>query len=198
MSKQFETFKGDVGDLFTKTSPTLEAGRLGMSYEDFKNTNSFGRDLSDLDDGFDLVKEGDVKTLTLEEMGIAPPSPTEVGQASAAAKTPSLLDKITDPSTYTTKAAEIASQAPGAIVTSVGTQLAMNAIAGTPDYSYLQSSGSFAPQFVSTDYGAVQQGLTPIANNGFIDSIVAYDALGQQSGGYGPSQLYSQRLGAFG
>jgi len=41
VSKQFETFKGDVGDLFTKTSPTLEAGKLGMSYEDFKNTNSY-------------------------------------------------------------------------------------------------------------------------------------------------------------
>jgi len=33
-----------------------------MSYEDFNKTNSCGRGLSDLDDGFVLVKEGDVKT----------------------------------------------------------------------------------------------------------------------------------------
>ncbi len=196
VSKQFETFKGDVGDLFTKTSPTLEAGKLGMSYEDFKNTNSFGRDLSDLEDGFDLVQEGDVKTLTLDDMGIPTSSTGVVDQAAATAGTQqSLLQKVTDPQTYIQGAKDAIKDAPGAIVTSVGTQLAMNAITGTPDYG-TASYGSYAPQFASQDYGAVQQGLTPVASDGYQDMVFAYDALGQQSGGYGG--LYKQRLGAFG
>ena len=65
---------------------------------------------------------------------------------------------------------------------------------GTPDYAGGPSMGAYTP-FVSTDYGAVQQGLTPIPNDGYQDMLFAYDALGQQSGGYG--NLYKQRLGAF-
>ena len=195
VSKQFETFQGDVGDLFTKTSPTLEAAKAGMSYEDFKNTNAFGRDLSDLDEGFDLVQEGDVKTLTLDEMGIPTSSTGVIDQAAAVTGTQqSLLQKVTDPQTYIEGAQNIAREAPGAIVQGVGTQLAMNAIMGTPDYADGASMGYYTP-FASTDYGAVQQGLTPVPNDGYQEMLFAYDALGQQSGGYG--NLYKQRLGAF-
>ena len=107
----------------------------------------------------------------------------------------SFLQKVTDPQTYIQGAKDAIKDAPGAIVASVGTQLAMNAITGTPDYDTGPSFGSYAPQFVSQDYGAVAQGLTPMANDGYQDMVFAYDALGQQSGGYG--NLYRQRLGAF-
>jgi len=200
VSDQFKVFQGDVGDLFTKTSPTLEAGKLGMSYEDFKNTNSFGRDLSDLDEGFDLVQEGDVKTLTLEEMiGVPTTSTGVVDQAAAAVAgaKPSLLDKITDPQTYIQGAKDIATEAPGAIVTSTGTQLAMNAIMGTPDYSAGTSGGYYTP-FASQDYGAVQQGLSRMEDPVWSQQLFDYDALGQQSGGYGAYQTYGQRLRGFG
>jgi hypothetical protein len=196
VSDQFKVFKGDVGDLFTKTSPTLEAGKLGMSYEDFKNTNSFGRDLSDLDDGFDLVKEGDVKTLTLDDMGIPTSSTGVVDQAAATAGTQqSLLQKITDPQTYVQGAKDIITETPGAAVKSVATQALTSLIMPPDGYSPAPSFESYAPQFASQDYGAVQQGLTPMATDGYQDMVFAYDALGQQSGGYGG--LYKQRLGAF-
>ena len=196
VSKQFETFKGDVGDLFSSTSPTLEAGKLGMSYEDFKNTNSFGRDLSDLDDGFDLVKEGDVKTLTLDDMGIPTSSTGVVDQAAATAGTQqSLLQKITDPQTYVQGAKDIITETPGAAVRGVATQALTSLIMPPDEYAAASSYGSYAPQFVSQDYGAIQQGLTPMATDGYQDMVFAYDALGQQSGGYGG--LYKQRLGAF-
>jgi hypothetical protein len=99
-------------------------------------------------------------------------------------------DKLTDPSSYIDPVVEGVTQIPAAALTQYG----LNAIMGTPDYD-TSSYGSYAAPFQSQDYGAVAQGLTPMANDGYQDMMVAYDALGQQSGGYGG--LYRQRLGAF-
>ena len=114
--------------------------------------------------------------------------------ATAEAPKRSLLDKYTDPQTYIEGGQQFVREAPGAVVKAAGTQLLVNAAMGTPDYAGGPSMGAYTP-FVSTDYGAVQQGLTPIPNDGYQDMLFAYDALGQQSGGYG--NLYKQRLGAF-
>jgi len=119
-----------------------------------------------------------------------------VDQAAATVGTQqSLLQKITDPQTYIQGAKDIITETPGTALKGVATQGLQSLIMPPDDYSSAPSFGSYAPQFVSQDYGAVAQGLTPMANDGYQDMVVSYDALGQQSGGYGG--LYKQRLGAF-
>lgn len=209
VSKQFETFKGDVGDLFTKTSPTLEAGKAGLSFGEYKEFMSKPQTLSEfkaskspLDFQQSPLSEPVPSTeslLDLPKNPAGPMSPVVDPSKVVTADNKNFLaragDKLTDPSTYVDPVVEGVANVPAAALT----QYSLNAFMGTPDYSSLQGSGSFIQQFQSGDrFGAVAQGLTPIANDGFIDSIVAYDSLGQNSGGFGPSQLYSQRLGAFG
>ena len=203
VAKEFETFQGNVGDLFTKTSPTLEAGKA-QYLETMQTTSGVDKSLLDPTDGYEIrdLTDEDIYRYGTADLNADPTNMPSVPQeapvpevATAEAPKRSLLDKATDPQTYIDGATQIARETPGAVVKSVGTQLAMNAIMGTPDYAAAPSYGSYAPQFVSQDYGAVQQGLTPMATDGYQDMVFAYDALGQQSGAYG--NLYKQRLGAF-
>jgi hypothetical protein len=203
VAKEFETFQGSVGDLFTKTSPTLEAGKAKY-LETMQSTTGLDKNLLEPTDGYEFreLTDEDIYRSGTADLNADPtnmptiPKEAPVPEAAAVeAPKRSLLDKYTDPQTYIDGAAKMARETPGAVVTSVGTQLAMNAIMGTPDYATAPSFGSYAPQFASQDYGAVQQGLTPMATDGYQDMVFAYDALGQQSGAYG--NLYKQRLGAF-
>lgn len=204
VAKEFETFQGNVGDLFTKTSPTLEAGKA-QYLETMQTTSGVDKSLLDPTDGYEVrdLTDEDIYNFGTADVNADPTNMPSVPQevpvtaevATAEAPKRSLLDKATDPQTYIDGATQIARETPGAVVKSVGTQLAMNAIMGTPDYAAAPSFGSYAPQFVSQDYGAVAQGLTPMVDDGYQDMVFAYDALGQQSGGYG--NLYRQRLGAF-
>lgn len=196
LSKQFETFKGDVGDLFTKTSPTLEAGKAGLSFNEYEEYMSKPQTLSEFKDS----------KLDFQQSPLTEPIPSSKSLLGLPQEGP--MSPVIDPSDVasagekgffgraTEGATKIVQEAPGKIVTSTGTQLLTNAISGTPDYAASPSFGSYVSQFASKDYGAVQQGLTPIATDDYPDMLVAYDALGQQSGGYG--NLYKQRLGAFG
>lgn len=195
VSDQFKGFKGDVSDLFTKTSPTLEAGKR-MAFEQSASILNDPTGIADNYGVADLQPTVEVPTTSEYIPADASPQTSIQGAKDIAVEAPkrSLFDKAKDPQTYIDGATQIARETPGAVVTSVGTQLAMNAIMGTPDYAAPRSTGYYSP-FMSQDYGAVAQGLTPIPNDGYQDMVFAYDALGQQSGAYGG--LYRQRLGAF-
>lgn len=244
MTKQFETFKGNVGDLFTKTSPTLEAGKAAYQKQvqdllDF-DPSSYDTDILDPQ----KLASGDIKApslldarnapldplnptvgsqATLPVDTIKPPSITEytdpafditqpamdlpktpttnllsntpAGTVPASAGTASakqgFFAKLSDPQSYIDPITEGITEVPGAVIT----QKAMNMLTGTPDVPEYFASYQ-APTFSSGDtYGAVSQGLTSMGDDGFKDMTVAYDALGVGGGGgYGPSQLYSQRM----
>ena len=195
VSKQFETFKGDVGDLFSSTSPTLEAGKLGMSSNEYEEYMSKPQTLSEFKDS----------KLDFQQSPLTEPIPSSKSLLGLPQEGP--MSPVIDPSDVASagakgffdKAAEgvkdIITETPGAALKGVATQGLQSLIMPPDDYSSAPSFGSYAPQFVSQDYGAVAQGLTPMANDGYQDMVVSYDALGQQSGGYGG--LYKQRLGAF-
>jgi len=207
VSKQFETFKGDVGDLFTKTSPTLEAAKAGLSYEDYQEYLTKPQTLDEFKEAKGLIPELEQSPAThsvpsgeslldlpenrlkgdMSPMDIATPAAKKGFFEEAYAK-------YSDPQTYIEGGQQFVREAPGAVVKSAGTQLLVNAAMGTPDYAAGSSMGTVS-QIIPTDFGAVQQGLTPLPNDGYQEVVVAYDALGQQSGGYG--NLYKQRLGAF-
>tara|TARA_R110002020_G_scaffold158164_2_gene341226 strand:- start:4287 stop:5345 length:1059 start_codon:yes stop_codon:yes gene_type:complete len=207
VSKQFETFKGDVGDLFTKTSPTLEAAKAGLSYEDYQEYLTKPQTLDEFKQAKGLIPELEQSPAThsvpsgeslldlpenrlkgdMSPMDIAPP-------AAKKGFFEGVYDKYSDPQTYIEGGQQFVREAPGAVLKSAGTQLLVNAAMGTPDYDAGPSMGVVS-QIIPTDFGAVQQGLTPLPNDGYQEMLFAYDALGQQSGGYG--NLYKQRLGAF-
>lgn len=212
VSDQFKVFKGDVGDLFSTTSPTLEAGKAGLSFNDYQEYMSKPQTLSEFKEAKGLTPELDFQQSPLTEPIPSTESLLDLPQQSTgpALSGPmnpvidpsdvanrSFLDKAADPQTYIQGAKDIATEAPGAIVKSTGTQLAMNAIMGTPDYSAGTSGGYYTP-FASQDYGAVQQGLSRMEDPVWSQQLFDYDALGQQSGGYGAYQTYGQRLRGFG
>tara|TARA_R100000951_G_scaffold23892_1_gene20115 strand:- start:9821 stop:10870 length:1050 start_codon:yes stop_codon:yes gene_type:complete len=195
--KQFETFQGDAINLFNTTSPTLEAGKLGMSYDDFKNTNSFNRDLSDLKDGFDpnnLVQEGDVKTLVLDEMGV-PKSNITVGTGGledisaeiASTETPSLLSRGF--TSAKDNLFEGVTKAPASVVTTAITNKAMGAGEVDPYYS-ITPVAQFDSSYALA--GAVEQGLTQGPDPLWSQQLFDYDAYGGGQGGY--SNVYANRM----
>ena len=203
VSKQFETFKGDVGDLFSSTSPTLEAGKnvaemdrvlkdSGMTIE--QAAPSYEKDFRPVE-----IKQDTAAFMSSPvDAGVAQTAQADKGSFMDSLLKPSkpleeqtFMERLTTPANYGNALATGVTQVPASLLT----QSLIGAVQGTPDYATEPSYGSYAPQFASQDYGAVAQGLTPMVNDGYQDMVFAYDALGQQSGGYGG--LYKQRLGAF-
>ena len=194
VSDQFKGFKGDVSDLFTKTSPTLEAGKR-MAFEQSASILNDPTGIADNYGVADLQPTVEVPT-TSEYIPADPTNMPSVPQEAVTAEAPkrSFFDKATDPQTYVQGAKDIITETPGAAVRGVATQALTSLMVPPDEYAAPRSTGYYSP-FMSQDYGAVAQGLTPIPNDGYQDMVFAYDALGQQSGAYGG--LYRQRLGAF-
>ena len=193
---QFKTFKGNVENLFTTTSPTLEAGKLGMSYDDFKNTNSFNRDLSDLKDGFDpnnLVQEGDVKTLVFDEMGV--PKSDIIGTGGLkdiAAEVVSTENTSLLSRGYTSAKDNLfkgVTEAPGAVVTTAIVNKAMGAGDQEPYFGNTRVADFDSSYAIS---GAVAQGLTQGPDPLWSQQLFDYDAYGGGQGGY--SNVYANRM----
>ena len=185
VSDQFKGFKGDVSDLFTKTSPTLEAGKR-MAFE---QSASILNDPTGIADNYEVA---DLQP-TVEVPTISEYIPADASDVASAGNR-SFFDKAKDPQTYIQGAKDIVVEAPVNAMKGVTTQALTSLMAPPDEYTAPRSTGYYSP-FMSQDYGAVAQGLTPIPNDGYQDMVFAYDALGQQSGAYGG--LYRQRLGAF-
>jgi hypothetical protein len=199
VSKQFETFRGDVGDLFTKTSPTLEAGKAGLSFKDYQEYMSKPQTLSEFKEAKGLTPELDFQQSPLTEPIPSTESLLDLPQQSTLSGPMNpVIDPSEEPQTYIQGAKDIATEAPGAAVKGAATQALTSLIMPPDDYSSAPSFGSYTPQFASQDYGAVQQGLSRMEDPLWSQQLYEYDALGQQSGGYGAYQTYGQKLASFG
>lgn len=223
--KQFETFRGDVGDLFNTTSPTLEAGKniaemdaalkdSGMTIE--QATPSYQDDFSPFDTKQNIEDPfgygGPSPTVaTPPDTAAVMSSPVDVGATQAAeASRGSFMDSILNPAKpleeqtfverLTTPANYGNALATG--VTQMPAALATQSLLGAVQDDSLYdvgATGGYVPQFQSQDYGAVAQGLTPMQDPVWSQQLFDYDAFAQQfGGGYGAYQTYGQRLRNFG
>lgn len=219
VSDQFEVFRGDVGDLFNTTSPTLEAGKAGLSYSDYQEYMSKPQTLTEFKDSkldfqqsplTDPVPSTE-NILDLPQQSTGPMSSVDVGATQAAeASRGSFMDSIlnptkpleeqtfverlTTPANYGNALATGVTQMPAALAT----QSLLGAVQDDSLYD-VGATGGYVPQFQSQDYGAVAQGLTPMQDPVWSQQLFDYDAFAQQfGGGYGAYQTYGQRLRNFG
>tara|TARA_R110002050_G_scaffold259125_1_gene398511 strand:+ start:234 stop:1349 length:1116 start_codon:yes stop_codon:yes gene_type:complete len=226
VSKQFETFKGDVGDLFSTTSPTLEAGKniaemntalkdSGMTIE--QATPSYQEDFSPFDTKQtvpEVVAGGGINPFagapspTVDTAAVMS-SPVDAGVAQTA-ESGSFMDSLLKPTKpleeqtfmerITTPANYGNALATG--VTQMPASLATQSLLGAVQDDSLYDVGStsgYVSQFQSQDYGAVQQGLSRMEDPVWSQQLFDYDAFAQQfGGGYGAYQTYGQKLASFG
>lgn len=207
VSKQFETFKGDVGDLFSSTSPTLEAGKnvaemdrvlkdSGMTIE--QATPSYEKDFSP----FDTKQNTAAAMSSPVDAGVAQTAQADKGSFMDSLLNPAkpleeqtFMERLTTPANYGNALATGVTQVPASLLT----QGIVGAVQGAPSFDTASSYGSYVPQFVSQDYGAVQQGLSRMEDPVWSQQLFDYDAFAQQfGGGYGAYQTYGQKLASFG
>jgi len=216
VSDQFKVFKGDVGDLFSSTSPTLEAGKRvaemdrllkdsGMTIE--QATPSYEKDFSPFD-----TKQNVGTSETLTDTAAVMSSPVDAGVAQTAKadkgsfmdsllkpskplEDQTFMERLTTPANYGNALATGVTQVPASLLT----QGIVGAVQGDTSFATAPSFASYAPQFASQDYGAVQQGLTRMEDPVWSQQLFDYDAFAQQfGGGYGAYQTYGQKLASFG
>ncbi len=223
VSDQFEVFRGDVGDLFNTTSPTLEAGKAGLSYSDYQEYMSKPQTLDEFKEAKGLTPQLDFQQTPVEPVSLdlpqqstgpslsGPMSPVDVGATQAAEASggsfmdsilnptkpleeQTFVERLTTPANYGNALATGVTQMPAALAT----QSLLGAVQDDSLYD-VGATGGYVPQFQSQDYGAVAQGLTPMQDPVWSQQLFDYDAFAQQfGGGYGAYQTYGQRLRNFG
>lgn len=210
VSDQFKVFKGDVGDLFNTTSPTLEAGKR-MAFEQSANILDDPTGIADNYGVSDLQPNIEVPTIdeyippastTPVDAGVAQTAQADNGSFMDSLLKPSkpledqtFMERLTTPANYGDAIATGVTQVPASLLT----QGIVGAVQGSPSFDTAPSFGSYVPQFVSQDYGAVQQGLSRMEDPVWSQQLFDYDAFAQQfGGGYGAYQTYGQKLASFG
>lgn len=200
---QFKTFKGDAINLFNTTSPTLEAGKLGMTVEEYEKFSTqtptmleevkYGKDFvpnqspvkqtdylgMEVDQGPMSLSDG---TVTVGTGGLE-----DISAEIASTETPSLLSRGF--TSAKDNLFEGVTKAPASVVTTAITNKAMGAGEIDPYYSITP-----APMFDSSYAlaGAVEQGLTQGPDPLWSQQLFDYDAYGGGQGGY--SNVYANRM----
>jgi len=200
--KQFETFKGDAVNLFNTTSPSLEAGKLGMTVEEYQKASTptmleevkYGKDYvpnqsrvvdqtdylgvkvdqgpMSLPDGTISVGTGGLKDIAAEVVLTENPSLLSRGYISAK---DNLFKGVTE--------------APGAVVTTAIVNKAMGAGDQEPYFGNTRVADFDSSYAIS---GAVAQGLTQGPDPLWSQQLFDYDAYGGGQGGY--SNVYANRM----
>ena len=203
MTDQFNTFKGDALNLFSTTSPTLEAGKLGMNMEEYnKFSTQTPTMMEEVKYGKDFVPNQSPAAQT-DYLGVKvdqgptslPDGTTTVGTGGlkeistevASIETPSLLSRGV--TSAKDNLFEGVTKAPGAMLTTAITNKAM----GTGDVDPYYNITPVA-QFDSSYgiAGAVQQGFTPTEDPLWSQQLFDYDAYATNQGGYG--NVYANRM----
>jgi len=201
--KQFETFKGDAVNLFNTTSPSLEAGKLGMTVEEYeKFSTQTPTMLEEVKYGKDFVpnqspvEQPDYLGVKVDQGPMSLPDGTvtvgtggleDISSEIALTETPSLLSRGF--TSAKDNLFEGVTKAPASVVTTAITNKAMGAGEIDPYYSITP-----APMFDSSYAlaGAVEQGLTQGPDPLWSQQLFDYDAYGGGQGGY--SNVYANRM----
>lgn len=200
---QFKTFKGDAVNLFNTTSPTLEAGKLGMTVEEYEKFSTqtptmleevkYGKDFVPnqspveqpdylgvkVDQGPMSISDG---TVTVGTGGLE-----DISAEIASTETPSLLSRGF--TSAKDNLFEGVTKAPASVVTTAITNKAMGAGEVDPYYS-ITPVAQFDSSYALA--GAVEQGLTQGPDPLWSQQLFDYDAYGGGQGGY--SNVYANRM----
>ena len=203
MTDQFNTFKGDALNLFSTTSPTLEAGKLGMNMEEYnKFSTQTPTMMEEVKYGKDFVPnqspaaQTDYLGVKVDQGPMSLPDGTvsvgtgglkDIAAEVASIETPSLLSRGV--TSVKDNLFEGVTKAPGAVLTTAITNKAMGVGEQEPYYGNTRVADFDSSYGIA---GAVQQGFTPTEDPEWSQQLFDYDAFGTNQGGYG--NVYANRM----